>query len=130
MIVLDASTAVELVLRTAAAERIESRLLADSETLHAPHLLDIEVAHVVRRYFLMGQLSAERGREALRDLAELPISRYPHDLFMLRIWELRRNVTAYDAAYVALAEVLAAPLLTRDGHLATSSGHAATIELI
>lgn len=130
MIGLDASTAVELVLRTAAAETIEARLLAEGETLHAPHLLDVEVAHVVRRYILMGHVSAERGRTALSDLAELPISRYPHDLFLPRIWELRRTVTAYDAAYVALAEALAAPLLTRDGRLATSSGHAATIELV
>lgn len=130
MIVLDASTAVELVLRTPAAETIEARLFAEGETLHAPHLLDVEVAHVVRRYFLTGELSDERGRAALTDLAELPISRYPHDLFLPRIWELRRNVTAYDAAYVALAEALAAPLLTRDGRLALSSGHAATIELV
>lgn len=130
MIVLDASTAVELVLQTSAAATIETRLFAEGETLHAPHLLDLEVAQVVRRYFLTGELSAERGRAALTDLAELPISRYPHDLFLPRIWELRRNVTAYDAVYVALAEALAAPLLTRDGRLATSSGHAATIELI
>jgi predicted nucleic acid-binding protein len=130
VIVLDASTAVELVLRTPAAGTIESRLLAEGETLHAPHLLDIEVAHVVRRYFLMGQLSAERGRAALSDLAALPVARYPHDLLLPRIWELRQNVTAYDAAYVALAEALPAPLLTRDSRLATSVGHAATIELV
>jgi predicted nucleic acid-binding protein len=130
VIVVDASAAVELILQTPAAATIASRLFADGETLHAPHLLDLEVAHVVRRYFLAGELSAERGRAALTDLADLPISRYPHDLFLARIWELRQNVAAYDAAYVALAEALAAPLLTRDGRLATSSGHEATVELV
>jgi len=71
-----------------------------------------------------------RGKEALRDLTDFPIIRYPHDMLLFRVWELRNNLTANDAVYVALAEALSAPLLTRDARLASSPGHSATIELI
>ena len=98
--------------------------------MHAPHLIDVEVAQVVRRYAAAGELDAERGREALADLADFPLLRYPHDLLLQRIWELRNNLTAYDAAYVALAEVLGAPLLTRDRRLAAAPGHHAKVELV
>jgi predicted nucleic acid-binding protein len=130
VIVVDASAAIEVLLNTPAAARIAERLFAPGETLHAPHLLDVEVAQVLRRYALAGQLDAARGVEALDDLAALPLTRYPHDLLLPRIWELRENVTAYDAVYLALAEVLAAPLLTRDQALASAPGHEARIELI
>jgi predicted nucleic acid-binding protein len=99
-------------------------------TLYAPHLIDVEVAQVVRRYAAAGELDAERGREALTDLADFPLLRYPHDLLLPRIWELRHNMTAYDAAYVALAEALGAPLLTLDRRLAAASGHHAHVELV
>lgn len=66
----------------------------------------------------------------MEDLADFPLTRYPHDLFLLRIWELRHNVTAYDAAYIALAEALDAPLLTRDAKLASAAGHHANIEFV
>ena len=66
----------------------------------------------------------------MTDLLDLPVHRHPHDILLPRIWELRRSVTAYDAAYVALAEALDAPLLTRDGKLARSHGHRARIELV
>ena len=101
-----------------------------SQTLHAPHLLDVEVAQVVRRYAASGDIDAERGRAALDDLADLPLHRYPHDILLPRVWELRNNLTAYDAVYVALAEALDAPLLTCDGRLAGSAGHHARIELV
>jgi predicted nucleic acid-binding protein len=131
VIVVDASAVIEVLLNTPAAARILERLFAPGETLHAPHLLDIEVAQVLRRYARAGQLDAARGEEALEDLADLPLTRYPHDLFLPRIWELRENVTAYDAAYLALAEALAAPLLTRDRALAaTPAHHQARIELV
>jgi predicted nucleic acid-binding protein len=97
-------------------------------TLHAPHLLDLEVAQVLRRSALAAELDAARGAQALEDLAALPLSRYPHDGLLPRIWELRHTVPAYDAAYVALAEALAAPLVTRDPALAASRGPAARIE--
>ena len=130
MIVVDASAVIEVLLNTPAGVRVADRLFADGETLHAPHLLDLEVAQVLRRYALSAELHAARGAQALEDLAALPLSRYPHDVLLPRIWELRHNVTAYDAAYVALAEALAAPLVTRDAALAASRGHAARIELL
>ena len=129
MIVLDASAIIEVLLRMAAAARIEARIFAPRETLHAPHLIDLEVAQVLRRYLLAGELAGARGEEALEDLGDLPIARYPHGLLLPRIWELRHNVTAYDAAYLALAEALRAPLLTCDRRLAKTRGHEARIEL-
>jgi predicted nucleic acid-binding protein len=120
----------ELLLRTRVGLEIENRIFSSQETLYAPHLLDLEVAQVLRRYWISGEMISERGQEALEDLEDLPINRYPHDLFLSRIWELRYNMTAYDAAYVALAEALFAPLLTRDRRLASTPGHTATIELI
>ncbi|MFQ6077904.1 MAG: type II toxin-antitoxin system VapC family toxin [Thermodesulfobacteriota bacterium] len=89
-----------------------------------------EVAQVLRRYSVSGAMEPERGLEALIDLADLPITRYPHDIFLPRIWELRHNMTAYDAVYVTLAETLSASLLTRDTRLASASGHEATIVLL
>ncbi len=129
MIVVDASAVLELLLRTADAARIESRLFEPPEGLGAPHLLDLEVAQVLRRYQRAGQLTAERSEEALADYRAMPIRRYPHTFLLERIWELRANLTAYDAAYVTLAETLAAPLVTRDRRLAGSHGHRAVIEL-
>lgn len=128
MIVLDASAALELLLRTPVGIEIEARVLAPEESLHAPHLIDLEVLQVLRRYVLRENLAPDRAAEALNDLAGLPADRYPHEPFRERVWELRHNLTAYDAVYVALAEGLAAPLVTVDGPLARSSGHQARIE--
>lgn len=130
MIVVDASAMLEILLVTPAALGIEDRIFAPGETLHAPHLLDLEVAQVLRRYCVTGDVKPERAQEALADLTALGVIRYPHDLFLPRVWELRHNVTAYDAAYIALAEELSAPLLTSDRRLATAPGHRADIELI
>ena len=130
MIVVDASAVIEVLLNTAAGETVADRLLDPAETVSAPHLLDIEVLQVLRRYSLAGNLDSERGQQAVEDLAGLPITRYRHDFFLPRIWELRKNVTAYDAVYVALAEALNATLLTRDERLAGAPGHSATIELV
>jgi predicted nucleic acid-binding protein len=129
MIVVDASVVLEILLRTAAAARAEQRVFGD-EPAAAPHLLDVEVAQVLRRYEARGELEAARGREALADLVDFPLARYPHDLLLPRIWELRANLTAYDAAYVALAEALGATLLTRDERLAGAPGVRATIERV
>jgi predicted nucleic acid-binding protein len=127
MIVVDASAVLEALLRTPAAV---ARIFDPRQTLHAPHLLDVEVAQVIRRYAARGAIDAERGRAALVDLADLPVRRYPHDFLLPRVWELRNNLTAYDAVYIALAEALNAPLLTRDQRLATAAGHHAQIELV
>ena len=130
MIVVDASALLEALLRTPSAKAVEDRLFAPRQTLHAPHLLDVEVAQVIRRYAAGGEIDRERGRLALIDLADFPVRRYPHDVLLPRIWNLRNNLTAYDAAYVALAEALDAPLLTRDRRLAGAAGHRAQIELV
>jgi predicted nucleic acid-binding protein len=119
VIVVGASALLEALLRTAAAEAVEKRLFAAGETLHAPHLLDVEVTQVIRRYAIAGEVREERGRAALIDLIDFPTRRYPHAFLLPRAWELRNSLTAYDAVYVALAEALDAPLLTRDRRLAT-----------
>lgn len=129
MIVVDASAMLEVLLGTESGARIEDRLLSTDESLHAPHLLDLEVAQVLRRYAAAGNLSPGRGLEALTDLADFPLNRYPHDVLLSRIWELRRNMTAYDASYVALAEALAAPLVTCDARLKAAPGHTARVEV-
>jgi predicted nucleic acid-binding protein len=130
VIVVDASVLLELLLQTQAAARVERWLFDPQHTLHAPHLIDVEVAQVVRRYVAIGDIDHARGRAAVMDLADLRLSRYPHDFLLPRVWELRSNLTAYDAVYVALAEVLDAPLLTRDRRIATAAGHRVRIELV
>jgi predicted nucleic acid-binding protein len=130
MIVLDASAAVEVLLQTAVGAPLAERLLSPEASLHVPSLVDIEVAQVLRRFVGQGVLAAERARLALEDLADLPLQRYSHELFLPRIWELRHNLTAYDAAYVALAETLGATLLTRDGRIQRAPGHSAHVEVI
>lgn len=130
MIVADASAILEVLLRTEAAPAVEERIFASGVTLHAPHLIDLEIAQVLRRYGLMEELDAPRALQVLDDLAELPLHRYPHEPLLVRIWELRHNLTAYDAAYAALAEALGAPLLTRDRRLASAHGLQAEVELL
>jgi predicted nucleic acid-binding protein len=130
VIVVDASAVLEVLLGFARSGRIADRLFARGESLHAPHVLDLEVAQVLRRFVLSRELAADRGEEALEDLRDLPLTRYPHQPLMARIWALRENVTAYDAAYIALAEALDAPLVTRDAKLAAAPGHTARVELV
>ena len=129
MIVLDASAAVEWLLQTSAGRQIEKRIFSRNESLHAPHLLDLEVGQVLRRLVRETSVSAERADEAMRDLLDLRVTRYPHFVLLPRIWQLRHNLSAYDAAYVALAEELGAIFITRDARLASASGHTARVEL-
>ena len=130
MIVVDASALVELLLDTDEAGAVAARLFDSGDSLAAPHLIDVETAHVLRRYARAGAIDNRRGRNAIDDLADMPIRRYPHDILLPRVWDLQHNLTAYDAVYVALAEALDAPLVTRDRRLAGAAGHGAEIELL
>ena len=130
MIILDASAAIEWLLRTQTGIKIDKRIFSPQVPLHAPHLLDVEVAQVLRRYVRDKTISAQRGQEALEDLGDLPLNRYPHDFLIPRVWELRATLAAYDAIYVALAELLGAPLLTCDGKIASAPGHHANVDVI
>ena len=130
MIVADASAVVEVLLNSPVGAKIADRLLDPEETVAAPHLLDLEVLQVLRRYALGDELDSVRAQMAIEDYTGLPIVRYPHEPLVSRIWELRDNITAYDAAYIALAEALDAPLLTRDSRLAESPTHGARVELV
>lgn len=129
MIVLDASAAVDWLLQTPAGQHIEKRIYSRNESLHAPHLLDLEVTQVLRRLAREGTVPARRAEEAVRDLLDLRITRYPHYMLLPEIWRRRRNLSAYDAAYLVLAEKLGASLVTRDSRLAAASRNAAVIEL-
>jgi predicted nucleic acid-binding protein len=130
MIVLDASAAIEWLLQTPVGARVDQRIFSRSTSLHAPHLLDLEIAQVLRRYVRDKVITATRGQEALEDLGGLPLNRYPHDFLIPRVWQLRSNLTVYDAVYVALSEALDAPLLTCDGGIASAPGHHATVETV
>jgi predicted nucleic acid-binding protein len=129
MIVLDASAAVDWLLQTPAGQRIEQRIYARNDTLHTVYLLDVEFAQVLRRLVSEGILARKRAEEAIEDLIAVRVTRYAPALLLDRIWQLRQNLNAYDAAYVALAEELNAPLITRDQRIAAAPGHKATIEV-
>ena len=130
MIVLDASAAIEWLLQTSTGQRVEQQIFSQSESLHAPHLLDVEIIQVLRRLVRERVVSVPRADQAITDLLDLRINRYPHFVLLPRIWQLRHNLPAYDAAYVALAEELGATLLTSDARLASASGHTAQIHVL
>ncbi len=130
MIVLDASAVLELILNTSNGLLVKYRIADPAESLHAPHLLSVEVAQVLRRYVATESVNPEVAAAALEDLGALDVARYEHESLLERVWELSDNVTAYDAVYLALAEVLEAPLLTFDAKLAAAPGHVASIELL
>lgn len=130
MIVLDPSAAVDRMLQTVAGQQIEKRIFLQNESLHAPHLLDLELAQVLRRLVRERVVSVHRADQAIHDLLDLRITRYPHFVLLPRIWQLRDTFSAYDAAYGVLAEKLGATLITRDRRLASASGQDATVELI
>jgi predicted nucleic acid-binding protein len=131
LVVLDASAVVLMLLDPGPpAEPIRGRVERPGESVHVPHLLDLEGLNVLRRQTLRGILTTERGVTALQDLENIKITRYPHTSFLGRIWELRDNLTAYDAAYVALTEALDAPLITLDQRLAQAPGIRAIVEAV
>jgi len=128
IVVVDASVVLDLLLRTGAWETVAERV--PKWTLHAPELLDVEVLQVLRRYRLHEGLARSRAAEAIADFSALRIQRHRHALYRGRIWELHQNLSADDAAYVALAEGFRATLITRDARLARTRGHNARIELL
>ena len=130
MIVLDASALVELVLNTAAGQTIAARIADPGLSLHVPHLADIEVAQALRRYANDGGLDAADAAVALEDLRSLDLERHAHEPLLDRVWALRHNLSAYDAVYVALAEVLDTVLLTCDGRLARAPRAGRRVELV
>lgn len=130
MIVLDASAALEWLLNRPSASKLEARLASEYGHVYAPHLIDVEVLQVLRRFAREKTIGVERAHEAIEDFHALAIGRHGHRRLVPRIWEIRANLTAYDAAYVALAETLDCPLVTHDARLARSPGHRARIELI
>lgn len=130
MIVLDASAALELLLRGRDHPLLFTRVLRSGETIAAPHLIDLEVTHVLRRFVIAGELAASRAREAIDDHLALGIVRYSHEALLDRVWQLRANCTAYDAAYLVLAEALEAALITCDQRLADVPGSGARVEVI
>jgi predicted nucleic acid-binding protein len=128
MLVVDTSAVLEALVASDPAPGLVERLAADGD-LHGPHLIDTEVLHALRRLRIRDEISDERASDARNDFAELALVRYPHEPLNDRVWELRHNLTAYDATFVALAEVLAAPLITCDARLASAPGYEAQIEL-
>jgi predicted nucleic acid-binding protein len=130
VIVVDASAMTEFLLQTPLGTRVEARLFRDGDDLHVPHLLDVEVVQALRRLVRAGDVLPDRAEEALDDLAGIDILRHSHIDFIDRAWDLRDNITAYDAMYVALAEAMDAPLVTCDGPLGATPGHAARIDVI
>ena len=125
MLVVDASALTELILGRPAGTVVGEHLVHHRFAVHAPHLVDVEVLSALRRLVASGETTAERAGMAITDLQDLPVERYPHDILVPRIWQLRENFSAYDASYVALAEGVApepVPLLTADGRLARAIG--------
>ena len=130
LIVVDVSAVVALVLGHSNRADVARRIEDPAETLHAPHLLTAEVTQVIRRYELRGDIDTDRAVAALTDATHLDVNYYDHVPLLARVRELRRNVTAYDALYLSLAEALDAPLLTADGALASVPGVRTTVEVL
>ncbi len=131
MIVLDSSAVVEWLLGLPLADAVGARILA-ADSLHAPALMDLEVAQVMWRYTAAGEIAADTGERALNVLRDLDVNRYTHESLLTTIWKLRHNLTAYDAAFVALAGVLDAPLITLDRRIAGAimTGWNITIDVV
>jgi predicted nucleic acid-binding protein len=130
VIVLDASALVELILETKTGQLVAARIADAAEGLHAPHLADIEVVQALRRYVREGDIDAAAAAVALGDFRDLDLQRHAHEPLLERVWELRQNFTAYDAVYIALAEVLDGVLVTCDGPLSRGSALAGRVELV
>jgi predicted nucleic acid-binding protein len=130
LIIVDASVVVDLLIKPPAEVAHIRARLAGERMSHVPHLLDVEVTHALRRLLLTGRLNDLSARRALRDFAVMGLKRWPHLPLLGRALVLRDRLNAYDAIYVAMAEVTGATLLTRDARLARAAGHRARVELV
>jgi predicted nucleic acid-binding protein len=126
VIAVDASATVHLLLGTSPQGEWVAEQLADND-VHVPHLLDVEVANALRNLAARAVVSTSRARAALESLYDLDVVRHPHLALLGHAWRLRANLTAYDATYVGLAELLGVPLVTTDGRLSRAPGVRATI---
>ena len=129
MLVVDASAAIELLLSTPLGRQV-AREIGLEHTLHAPDLLGVEIVSVLRRLIAAGEIDATIAERVLADLAALGVETYEHAPLLERMLALRKNLSSYDAAYVALAEGLGAALLTCDEKLARAPGHGATVTIV
>jgi predicted nucleic acid-binding protein len=129
MLVVDASCLYEVVADGTVAEGVRQHLAVDPDHA-APHVIDVEVASVIRRDNLLGRLDATAAAQAIEDLRDWPGERFGQQPLLERIWELRATVRAWDAAYVALAEALGATLITLDGRLAAAPGPRCRIDIV
>jgi predicted nucleic acid-binding protein len=128
VLVVDTSAVLDVLVGDPPDSRLVERLQADGD-LHAPHLIDVEMVHALRRLVRRGTLEVGRAERARDDFLDLALVRYPHSDLVGRMWELRDNLTAYDAAFVALGEALAVPLVTVDTRLGAAPGHRAEVEV-
>ena len=130
MLVVDAPALVHLVVPSGHAAYLQRAIDDPEETLHAPHLIDVEVTHALRGLAQRGAITERAAALALGTALGVDLQRYAHTDLLPRVWELRHNTTVYDAIYLALAEVLRAPLVTRDAGLRDVPGCRARIEVV
>jgi predicted nucleic acid-binding protein len=130
MMVLDASAVVDLLIKPATETKALRARIRTASVVYAPQLMDAEVANTLRRHLLHGRIDQISAWRALRILAAMRVTWWPHRSLLVRALALRDQLTAYDAIYVAMAEVTGATLLTRDARLALATGHRARIDLV
>ncbi|MEZ5659405.1 MAG: type II toxin-antitoxin system VapC family toxin [Burkholderiaceae bacterium] len=130
MIVIDASALLEMLLQGPLAGQVAARVSGHVRALHVPHLVDLEICQVLRRFALRNEISVARATQALADFHQLALVRHPHFPLLQAIWSMRENATAYDASYLALAEALDATLLTCDRGLASVPGYRDRVDLV
>jgi predicted nucleic acid-binding protein len=129
MLIVDASCLYEVLADAKRSDRVRARLASDRDQ-GAPHVVDVEVLSIVRRDRMLGRLDPTAARQAIEDLRDWPGERFGHGGLLERAWELRENVRAWDAVYVALAEALDATLLTLDARLGRAPGLACPVEIL